>query len=136
MLEQGAPVKEFWRAKYISDTSKYWHEFYKRNSDHFYKDRHYLHIVFPELGCDSIDKLVLLEVGSGVGNAVFPLLELNKRLFAYAIDHADSAVKILRFLFFIELMNIWSWYIIIIFMLVRQQLKILCKTELLEKSAM
>ena len=27
----------------------FWHQFYKRNSDHFYKDRHYLHVVFPDL---------------------------------------------------------------------------------------
>ena len=27
----------------------FWHQFYKRNLDHFYKDRHYLHVVFPDL---------------------------------------------------------------------------------------
>lgn len=55
--------------------SAYWHAFYKRNTDNFYKDRHYIHLVFPELAVDSPTRphtqapIHLLEVGSGVGNA-------------------------------------------------------------------
>jgi hypothetical protein len=95
---QGKGLGDFWRSKYIKETGVYWHEFYKRNADHFYKDRHYLHIVFPELGSDSVDQIRLLEVGCGVGNAIFPLMDLNKRLFVSAIDHAKSAIQILRYL--------------------------------------
>jgi hypothetical protein len=93
---QGKGLGDFWRNKYIKETGAYWHEFYKRNADHFYKDRHYLHIVFPELGSDSIEQIKLLEVGCGVGNAIFPLMDLNKRLSVSAIDHAKSAIQILR----------------------------------------
>ena len=119
--------------------------------DHFYKDRHYLHLVFPELrppgpadsepahgaGADLVEEsgargmaitttttttssggssrsgsgsggragdssgaapvsLRLLEVGCGVGNAVFPLLQMHPGLFVHAIDHAKSAVAILK----------------------------------------
>jgi 2-polyprenyl-3-methyl-5-hydroxy-6-metoxy-1,4-benzoquinol methylase len=75
------------------------------------QDRHYLHHVFPELDPSSHTEgpdhsplaagspgpgLTLLEVGCGVGNAVFPLLELNPALYVYAIDHAKSAVTILK----------------------------------------
>jgi hypothetical protein len=62
--------------------SAYWHSFYKRNTDNFYKDRHYIHLVFPELdpshqqeggggggGGEGGAAVHLLEVGSGVGNA-------------------------------------------------------------------
>jgi hypothetical protein len=60
------------RDKYVREASKFWHTFYKRNTDNFYKDRHYLHIVFPELlnqpviGENSDGRLRLLEVGCGV----------------------------------------------------------------------
>jgi methyltransferase-like protein 6 len=69
---QGANVTTFWRDKYVREASKYWHTFYKRNTDNFYKDRHYLHIVFPELlnqpviGENSDGRLRLLEVGCGI----------------------------------------------------------------------
>jgi methyltransferase-like protein 6 len=94
---QGDSVGDFWRTKYINETGRYWHEFYKRNKDHFYKDRHYLHVVFPELGNNSDEDILLAEVGCGVGNAVFPLLQLNNRLRVIAVDHAKSAIEILRY---------------------------------------
>ena len=98
---QGANAPQFWRDKYVRDASKYWHIFYKRNTDHFYKDRHYLHVVFPELlslpAVDSVDgKCHLLEVGCGVGNAILPLVELNPYLSIQCIDFAASAIEILR----------------------------------------
>lgn len=31
------------------NAGKYWHDFYKRNGNRFFKDRHYLDIVFDEL---------------------------------------------------------------------------------------
>jgi len=99
---QGSNVSEFWRDSYRDKAAQHWHAFYKRNSDNFYKDRHYLHVEFPELlqysedSSDSTRRLQLLEVGCGVGNAVTPLLELNARLYANAIDFARSAIEILR----------------------------------------
>lgn len=103
ILEQGDVLPDFWRHKYETDGNKYWHLFYKRNSDNFYKDRHYLHIVFTELdpinnfsANNNIDTLSLLEIGCGVGNAVIPLLELNPRLKVHAIDFARSAINILN----------------------------------------
>ena len=60
---------------YEEGGAKYWHNFYKRNTDNFYKDRHYLHLVFPELDAKDETNMNkntschLLEVGCGVGNA-------------------------------------------------------------------
>lgn len=102
--KQGADLSQFWKEKYVNKAGTFWHQFYQRNSTHFYKDRHYLHIVFPDLApvcCssspnDSVAPLRLLEVGCGVGNAVLPLLEINVNLAAHAIDFAKSAIDILK----------------------------------------
>jgi methyltransferase-like protein 6 len=96
IAKQGGNISLFWRNKYINEAGKYWHTFYRRNLDHFYKDRHYLHIVFPELAPENCQlPTTLLEVGCGVGNAVIPLLDINPNLTVHAIDFASSAIEIL-----------------------------------------
>lgn len=84
--------------KYEIEAAKSWDNFYKRNLSHFYKDRHYLHLVFQDLGVTPEDgkTRTLLEVGSGVGNAALPLLEVNPALRIVAIDFADSAIELLK----------------------------------------
>ena len=42
-------ISNYWKTNYINKAHIYWHQFYQRNSTNFYKDRHYLHVVFPEL---------------------------------------------------------------------------------------
>jgi SAM-dependent methyltransferase len=93
---QGDALSGYWKSQYISKASMYWHNFYKRNSDHFYKDRHYLHIVFPELMPEDDKLRHSLEVGSGVGNAILPLIEMCNNLHVNAIDFASSAISILK----------------------------------------
>ena len=75
--------------------SNYWDEFYKRNGDRFFKDRHYLHSAFPELGNEATP-FTLLECGCGVGNSLIPLLEVNKNLTVIGGDFASTAVKTMR----------------------------------------
>lgn len=60
--------------------------------------RHYLHLVFKDLGVvpENGETRTLLEVGSGVGNAALPLLEVNPALNIVAIDFADSAIDLLK----------------------------------------
>ena len=98
--EQGNNVSDFWRGKYENEASMYWHEFYKRNQANFYKDRHYLHVVFPDLDYsknNNENKIkYLLEVGCGVGNAIIPLMRTNPLLHVHAFDCAKSAVDILK----------------------------------------
>lgn len=110
LLEQksnGAAPNDFWINKYKTSGAKYWHEFYKRNKTNFYKDRHYLQVVFPELDIKdeansectnngNRNPLKLMEVGCGVGNAVLPLLEVNPLLQIVAIDFAKSAIELLN----------------------------------------
>lgn len=96
--KQGKPVSDYWKNHYINKAGSYWNGFYKRNQDHFYKDRHYIHIVFPELQPNLNDpsSKTLLEVGCGVGNAAIPLLDVNPKLSITAIDFAQSAITILQ----------------------------------------
>eukprot|EP01039_Chlorochromonas_danica_P001295 gene1295-1413_t len=102
LKQQGDKVSEYWRKKYEEKAGAYWHQFYKRNADHFYKDRHYLHVVFPELltradaSIDPAHSYHLLEVGCGVGNAVIPLVDFNNNLQVVAMDFAASAIEILK----------------------------------------
>lgn len=105
LAEQGGSISGYWKNQYETKAGTFWHKFYKRNADHFYKDRHYLHLVFPELlrGSDQSESagsepapLHLLEVGCGVGNAVLPLIEINPNIHVVAMDFARSAIEILN----------------------------------------
>ncbi|KAI9906839.1 hypothetical protein PsorP6_002810 [Peronosclerospora sorghi] len=84
--------------KYENEAAKNWDKFYKRNATNFYKDRHYLHLVFKDLSVvpDLGDTRTLLEVGCGVGNAALPLLANNPALRIVAIDFAESAIELLK----------------------------------------
>jgi len=102
----------FWKEKFEKEAKKNWDLFYKSHATNFYKDRHYLAVVFPELSPDARDLRVgaqemqglhiprskrktLLELGCGVGNSVFPLLEENPGIFVYAYDFSDVAIRLL-----------------------------------------
>ena len=83
------------------DARKCWDGFYKDNATNFYKDRHYLHKVFPGIISERGDssskkKKTLLEIGCGVGNAFFPLMELDPKLFVVAIDLSPEAVRLIE----------------------------------------
>ncbi|ETO26539.1 hypothetical protein RFI_10597 [Reticulomyxa filosa] len=86
-------ITEFWKTKYETETQKNWDLFYKRNTVNFYKDRHYLDKEFQEIKYvpkDSKERKVFLEIGCGVGNALFPLLETNPNLYFYGIDFSHK----------------------------------------------
>ena len=100
-----AVVSEYKRDKFEREAKKNWDLFYKRNSTHFFKDRHWITREFPELllapsdsdqGDGSPRKVVLLEAGCGVGNTVFPLLAENNHLFVYACDFSSKAIDLLK----------------------------------------
>ena len=65
------------------DARRNWDIFYKQNTTNFYKDRHYLAREFTELShkleeskkSESTEPVVLLDLGCGVGNAFWPLVE-------------------------------------------------------------
>ncbi|XP_051151498.1 uncharacterized protein LOC127265642 [Andrographis paniculata] len=88
-------VSAFWREKYEKDAKKYWDIFYKRHQDKFFKDRHYLH---KEWGhhFSGQGRRVILEVGCGAGNTIFPLLETYPDVFIHACDFSPRAVDLVK----------------------------------------
>lgn len=65
----------------------------------FFKDRHWLFTEFPELKGSSVgSEFNIFEVGCGVGNTVFPILQINTNphLLVHCCDFASSAIQILK----------------------------------------
>lgn len=94
-------VSEFKRAKLENEAQKNWDLFYKRNATHFFKDRHWSVREFEELLGNESSKdcsahRVLLEVGCGVGNFIFPLIDQKLNLFIYACDFSQRAVNFIK----------------------------------------
>uniref|UniRef100_A0A8D8BPH6 tRNA N(3)-methylcytidine methyltransferase n=1 Tax=Culex pipiens TaxID=7175 RepID=A0A8D8BPH6_CULPI len=95
-------VTEFQARKLEADARKHWDLFYKRNETRFFKDRHWTTREFEELlavdGGEGSDVVkTMLEVGCGVGNLVFPLIEDGHRdYFIYACDLSPRAVELVR----------------------------------------
>ncbi len=96
-------VSQFRRDKLEQEARKNWDLFYKRNSTHFFKDRHWITREFPELltelqndGRSGKVKRVLLEAGCGVGNTLFPLINENTDIFVHACDFSPRAIDFVK----------------------------------------
>ncbi|XP_073305690.1 uncharacterized protein [Primulina huaijiensis] len=88
-------ISGFWREKYERDAKKNWDIFYKHHQDRFFKDRHYLD---KEWGHHFLEegRHVILEVGCGAGNTVFPLLATYPDIFVHACDFSPRAVDLVK----------------------------------------
>lgn len=97
-------VTNFQAQKLELEARKHWDLFYKRNETRFFKDRHWTTREFEELlaGDSSGDEhssygKTLLEIGCGVGNLIFPLIEDGHRdYFIYACDLSPRAVELVK----------------------------------------
>lgn len=93
-------IPEKWKLKYDKEADKYWNKFYQNNHNKFFKDRHWLLREFPQLATQANNPSqkfkYVLEVGCGVGNTVFPLLEENPTLFIHAFDFSSQSVSIMK----------------------------------------
>ncbi|KAF5726147.1 hypothetical protein HS088_TW23G00888 [Tripterygium wilfordii] len=90
-----AGVSPFWRDKYERDAMKYWDRFYRQHEDRFFKDRHYLDKEWGQYFSGAQGK-VLLEVGCGAGNAIFPLIATYPDIFVHACDFSPRAVDLVK----------------------------------------
>ncbi|RUS18694.1 inner membrane protein import complex subunit Tim54-domain-containing protein [Endogone sp. FLAS-F59071] len=95
------PVPPEEQDKYHAEAAEYWNKFYQKNDNRFFKDRHWLRLEFPELfqtADENAGKKVVMEIGCGAGNTMFPLLQEshNPHLFVYACDFSSTAVDVVK----------------------------------------
>eukprot|EP00258_Populus_trichocarpa_P042347 XP_024458366.1 uncharacterized protein LOC7470683 isoform X2 [Populus trichocarpa] len=88
-------VTPFWKEKYERDAKKYWDVFYKRHQDKFFKDRHYLDKEWGQYFAGK-ERRVVLEVGCGAGNTIFPLVATYPNIFVHACDFSPRAVNLVK----------------------------------------
>ncbi|KAF4517347.1 hypothetical protein B566_EDAN011734 [Ephemera danica] len=89
-------VSDFQALKLERDAQKNWDLFYKRNETRFFKDRHWTTREFEILSDNLGRKVVLLEVGCGVGNFFYPLIEEGKDMLVYACDFSPRAISLVK----------------------------------------
>lgn len=77
------------------NNKKYWDLFYKRNETRFFKDRNWTVNEFHEF-VNEDNTGVLLEVGCGVGNFIFPLLSWSKIQYIHACDISPRAIEFVK----------------------------------------
>ncbi|CAI2324862.1 unnamed protein product [Caenorhabditis sp. 36 PRJEB53466] len=90
--------------KLLSTPAEQWDTFYAQNENRFFKDRNWLLKEFPELDVNderNLEKesVKILEVGCGVGNTTFPLMQVNNsvsKIFLHSCDYAPNAIKVLK----------------------------------------
>lgn len=98
-LQNSYLVTEYKAKTLEQNARKYWDLFYKRNETRFFKDRHWTITEFKELLEDydtNTEKPMLLEVGCGVGNLIFPLIKENLNFYIYACDFSSKAIELIR----------------------------------------
>lgn len=91
-------VGDFWYNKHEKDAKRNWDIFYKNNKTNFFKDRHYIDREFSELSVlkDSDKTYTFCEMGCGVGNAFFPLVERFPNLVCYGFDFSPRAIQMIK----------------------------------------
>ncbi|XP_026291136.1 tRNA N(3)-methylcytidine methyltransferase METTL6 isoform X2 [Frankliniella occidentalis] len=89
-------VSSFQALQLEKNAKKHWDLFYKRNETRFFKDRHWTTREFFELVGSADETRTLLEVGCGVGNLIYPLIEEGMNFFVYACDLSPRAVDFVK----------------------------------------
>jgi tRNAThr (cytosine32-N3)-methyltransferase len=97
-LQHPVPLSE--QKTYNSQPAHYWNNFYTKNENRFFKDRHWLKLEFPEC-FENRKKLRVCEIGCGAGNAFFPLLNFHKEqktldFHVFGFDYSDKAIQVVK----------------------------------------
>ncbi|KAK4192950.1 methyltransferase-like protein [Podospora australis] len=100
-MQRQSPVSDFDKFRFNADPAKWWNQFYKNNTDNFFKDRKWLQHEFPvleKLTKEDAGPITILEIGAGAGNTAFPILAQNKnpKLKLHACDFSKKAVEVMR----------------------------------------
>lgn len=91
-------IPESKAAKLEREAKRHWDIFYKRNETKFFKDRRWTTREFQELiNFEPDQQIVFLELGCGVGNMIFPLVEESfSNFYFYACDFSPRAVEFVK----------------------------------------
>ncbi|KAK4349833.1 hypothetical protein RND71_029146 [Anisodus tanguticus] len=84
---------------YSRRSQQYWDKFYKLHKNKFFKDRHYLEKDWRSYFDDEIESSngkVVLEVGCGAGNTIFPLIDTFPKLYVHACDFSPKAITLVK----------------------------------------
>jgi len=92
--QDGRKVTPFEATKLEKEAKKNWDLFYKRNETRFFKNRHWTLQEFEEVS--NAQNPILLEVGCGCGNFIFPMLEEVPGLKVLACDFSPRAVDFVK----------------------------------------
>ncbi|XP_066584230.1 tRNA N(3)-methylcytidine methyltransferase METTL6 [Prorops nasuta] len=98
-MQNSRMVSEFRANQLEKDAKKHWDLFYKRNETKFYKDRHWTTREFEELLdlASSENQGILFEIGCGVGNFIYPLIEDGLKFKKiYACDLSTKAIELVK----------------------------------------
>lgn len=74
----------------------HWDAFYRRSATRFFKDRHWLTREWPLLLQPEVAAWTCCELGCGVGNTTYPLLDSTPVRRVFASDFSPTAVELLR----------------------------------------
>ncbi|WBW72201.1 tRNA (cytosine-3) methyltransferase Trm140 [Schizosaccharomyces osmophilus] len=85
--------------EYMANPNEYWDRFYEKNEGNFFMNRRWIAQEFPDLlqlVQPDIGQKVLLEVGCGAGNTIWPILaeNKNKELKVYPVDYSKKAIDV------------------------------------------
>ncbi|PAV62915.1 hypothetical protein WR25_26751 [Diploscapter pachys] len=91
-------------AELLGQPERQWDAFYRTQSNKFFKDRQWIIKEFPELDPrhsrnEGKSKITVLEVGCGVGNTAFPILNEipdDGKFFLFSSDYSQEAVNVLK----------------------------------------
>lgn len=95
------PVAAEDAAAFHANPARYWDKFYRNNQANFFKDRKWLQVEFPllfEMLQPEAGPRVVVEVGCGAGNTMFPVLaaNANPELRVVGCDYSKTAVEVVR----------------------------------------
>jgi len=85
--------------KYETTASSQWDKFYKNHKLGFFHNRHYLYKEIPELVAmnapeNATNSYIMCELGCGVGDTIYPLMQLYPTIKKYYVsDFSSKAIE-------------------------------------------
>jgi methyltransferase-like protein 6 len=98
ITDDSKTLSDFLYSKYEKDAKRNWDIFYKNNKDNFFRNRHYIEREFIELQAfkGKEETFTICELGCGVGNTLYPLVEAFPNIVCYGFDFSPRAVKMIQ----------------------------------------